>query len=201
MPKRGGSRGAKKPSLTTLSRMTPTEQDFAATYQEANSGSDRVAVIILAAQLQNSMARRIIQELGEVDDQTIEHLYDRDAPLSSFYSTSILALAMGIIDQDTFEQVNIIRRIRNLFAHAPVHVTFKSELVSAESMKLNLNAQAISRHVRDTVGEERARYMATTLFIDVRLERQHSQEAARAARAAKARLRRRQRRKAHDPIA
>jgi hypothetical protein len=82
----------------------------------AEETSDRAAVIMgsakLDAQLYLILKRELLATTTERDE-----LLDGDNPLSSFSARAKIAYRLRLIDKDLFRALDLIRRIRNAFAH------------------------------------------------------------------------------------
>ena len=111
-------------------------RDLQALGKEIDEGSDRSVAIISAARLQNALEQLILTALPCKGGTSREELYSRDGPLSSFYAATILAAALDLIDEQTKRQLNIVRNIRNAFAHAAKPIGFRTPEVLVECHKL-----------------------------------------------------------------
>ena len=78
--------------------------------------SDRAAVIIAAAKLDNELRDLIVSRL--VPSPTSEDdLVDGDRALGAFSARIKMAYRLGLIDAEVARSLDIVRRIRNQFAH------------------------------------------------------------------------------------
>jgi DNA-binding MltR family transcriptional regulator len=139
------SRGKKKPSLRDLTRESPTQEDtqailnYAAKIAKAEEvpvGADRIIAISMGALLDSLIEARIVHALKNKDD--IEEMFADRGPLGTFSSKIQMAYALGQIDSTVRDDLNCIRRIRNVFAHAKTSVTMDTPLVAKECAKLKL---------------------------------------------------------------
>ena len=78
-------------------------------------GGERSAVIVGAAQLDNVLEQFLITVLQPGDDTK---LFDANRPLRDMYSKINVAYRLGIIDADVARALELVRRIRNDFAHS-----------------------------------------------------------------------------------
>jgi DNA-binding MltR family transcriptional regulator len=68
-----------------------------------------------------------------------ERLFDDDRSLGTLSAKAALAYALGLISQFEFQDVSILRRIRNDFAHSIDHtLSFESEVVANRIRSLNV---------------------------------------------------------------
>jgi DNA-binding MltR family transcriptional regulator len=91
-------------------------EEFNKFAQEFASESDRAAVILGAAKL-DLLLYQAIQRYLLPNSSTSDELLDGDAPLGTFSSRIKLAHRLGLIDNSLTKALNLVRRIRNSFAH------------------------------------------------------------------------------------
>ena len=109
--------------------------DWDGFFEELQSESPRAAVIIASAFL-DAQLRAILSNSFIDNKKVVEELLDSD--LSTFSSRTKTAYCMGLISESMFHDLNIIRKIRNKFAHKMHGYSFdEPEIVSwCNSMKL-----------------------------------------------------------------
>lgn len=93
-----------------------TSQKIIAFIQEFAKESDRAAVILGAAKL-DSLLYHLIQRFLLPSTGKHDELLDGDAALGTFSARIQIAYRLGIIDAELTRALNLIRRIRNQFAH------------------------------------------------------------------------------------
>ena len=91
-----------------------------------DASKDRTAAIMGATFLEYALRNSISRKLApDEDDKDYNYLFDTDdAPFREFASRIRLARAMGIINRHQFNQLEIIRWIRNAFAHTMDRISF-----------------------------------------------------------------------------
>ncbi|MEX1059878.1 MAG: MltR family transcriptional regulator [Methyloceanibacter sp.] len=131
-------REKKKPqrSLRTISREEPTRDEMLEMLRESWRGSDLMAAIIPCVHLQDAIAQLIIAHFPRTDKDVIEGLYERDGPLSTFFSQIQLGYAMGLFDRDVKRDLDTIRHIRNGFAHSLKPLRFTTPEVEREVRRI-----------------------------------------------------------------
>lgn len=96
-------------------------KSFAEFFNEIHDDNDRAAVIVGAANIDSVLEKLLIQSLlpsiKRNQSRDNDELFGIGMPLSSFSSKITLSYRMGIIDKDFYSSLNIIRKIRNEFAH------------------------------------------------------------------------------------
>jgi DNA-binding MltR family transcriptional regulator len=125
------SKSRKKASLRDLSRHSL--EDWDAYTKEASGESDRACALVVAAVLDHTMVELIRSKLiaSSADDDELIFFSD-GAPLGTFHGKTIMAFALGIIDASERKDLDVIRRIRNAFAHSATSVTFETDLIALE---------------------------------------------------------------------
>jgi DNA-binding MltR family transcriptional regulator len=109
--------------------------DWNGFFKEIQNESPRAAVIIASAFLDAQLRAILLNSF--VDDKKVsEELLDSD--LSTFSSRIKTAYCMGLISETLYHDLNIVRKIRNKFAHQMHGYTFdEPEIVSwCNSLKL-----------------------------------------------------------------
>lgn len=106
---------------------------------ELNAESPRGGVMVACATLDDLLAKAIAARL--IDDAHVSKLIDGfNAPLGTFSSRIIAAFALGVISKIEFDDLQVIRKIRNDFAHR-TGVSFADPSISDKAMILKLAAQ------------------------------------------------------------
>jgi hypothetical protein len=84
---------------------------------------DRHAAIACAAAIEHGLKQAITRHLAE--DASSKGLFDDfESALGSFSARTAMARALGIIDDSGVADLDIIRRIRNTFAHSVLPISF-----------------------------------------------------------------------------
>jgi len=78
----------------------------------------------------------ILARLMIVEKRRIVPLFERDGVLSTFYGNIHLAFALKLIRETVRDDLDVIRRVRNAFAHSILPLTFDTEEVSLEVKRL-----------------------------------------------------------------
>lgn len=94
--------------------------DWQGFFENFQNESPRAAIIMGAAFL-DAQLRELIANFLIDEKNVVEELLGNDdkgeRPLSSFSSRTKTAYCLGLISRDEYEDLNIIRKIRNRFAH------------------------------------------------------------------------------------
>ncbi len=102
------------------SKKTRQEEDeverFSKFLSQFNKESDRAAVILGAAKLEEALYQLLCATFLPAQGKKDE-LLEADAPLGTFASRIEVAFRLGLIDSEFSRALNLIRKIRNSFAH------------------------------------------------------------------------------------
>lgn len=111
--------------------------------RETASGSDRGIVLTCSAMLYELLARLLLAFF--VDDPAATRIVrDNNGALGTFSARIETAYALGLISQDLRTRLNIVRRIRNEFAHS-FAATFNDQSIADRTTKLTADAD---EHIR-----------------------------------------------------
>jgi len=137
--------------------------------------SDRGAALVGAAYLDELLARLFKAKL--FDQKISEELLSGYGPLSSFSARINMAYCLGWIGPETYRDLNLLRKIRNEFAHAHAPVTFAHPGVLSRCDELELPKRAIHP---GRLAKTRDKFLFAALMLALRLEyyRRDSQEPA-----------------------
>jgi DNA-binding MltR family transcriptional regulator len=113
------------PDLLTAPTMTTEQWDSFRV--ELLSGSDRASAIVGAAYVETMLETLIIGSFPDITQHTYVELSKQSGPLHSFSAKIVLGFAMGLYSKDFFDDLNIVRQMRNHFAHKLTGSSFKDE--------------------------------------------------------------------------
>lgn len=122
----------KKQTLRDYTRGTPSAEDTAYFNDAMNKSSDMTSAILQAIQIEQRLDESIILRLARRDQNTIDLLSKDNGALGTFFAKIGIAYALGVYDTELMEHLNIVRRIRNAFAHSRRRISFGNDLIRAE---------------------------------------------------------------------
>jgi DNA-binding MltR family transcriptional regulator len=93
---------------------------------------------MIAAIVENAIIFALRKRFWEEPPFNIERLLDPPGPLSSFYGCIEMGFALGAFGPITYNDLHVVRRIRNGFAHAMVPLNFDTPEVVLELDELQL---------------------------------------------------------------
>lgn len=131
------ARGVKASSspIRTPSRRSPTEEEWDAALDEFAEGPDRVSGVLAAAMVDNTLRDGITSALEDATEE-IELFHKEGAPFGTFKQKIVAARALGLISPDLAEDLDLIRDVRNQFAHALLPLTFEDEYIAKKCASL-----------------------------------------------------------------
>ncbi len=130
------SKGRKKETLYDLSRLPVTKEVEGAILVDLITESDRSAAINGCAIVDSALVKAISSRFVEDDDFFESLFYSQTAPLQSFSSRIKIGYAIGLYGPQFRNTLNIIRNVRNAFAHTAVPLDFRHHLVINECKDL-----------------------------------------------------------------
>jgi hypothetical protein len=119
-------------------------QDLFSIFRQLANESDRGAVIVSAALLDDALLNMLKQRLCpslEREDELFERIY---APLGTFAAKIDLAYRVGLINAEFRRILHLMRKLRNDFAHSVHNVDFNEPAVQRRLRELfRLNREII----------------------------------------------------------
>ena len=98
--------------------------------------SDRGAAILAGSFAEHALAQYLKFRIR--DKEVAKKLFNGMGPLSSFYQCISIAYAFDLITTEKYNDFDIIRDVRNHFAHHPLDTTFNTEEVKKLCEKLSM---------------------------------------------------------------
>jgi hypothetical protein len=115
-------------ALKKFSDATPDLIDQLVSEQELRTGrSDRSVAILIAIQIDEALKRTLVRWLRPLNTKERDGLFGINRPLSNFSARIRLCHAMRVIGPDTRDELDIIREIRNAFAHSGREISFATK--------------------------------------------------------------------------
>jgi hypothetical protein len=133
-PSRARSRApSRKAALQALSQIANAElsPDYIADFflEVAGIANHRGAAILLATHLEAVLQLAIIARLS-IRPNSLADVFGYDRPMGNFANKIRIAHAIGLITDATRSNLDIIRQIRNAFAHAMRPISFETKQVA-----------------------------------------------------------------------
>jgi hypothetical protein len=152
------------------SRLSDDNAEFKAYLREIRNNSDRTACIVLSANLERWLERAILVRIdSNIEDEELlnELLFDRDGSMSTFDRNIRLGRALELYPADVQKLFDVVRRIRNAFAHTAVPLTFETDAIKDQLKKLPgyLDALATLVKSRKHFSDERKKFVALCYLL------------------------------------
>ncbi len=138
---------------------------LAAAAEDMTMRTHSQAVIALTSLMDVWLERVLKKALIPMSNKMYKRLFNAYRPLNTFAAKIVVAYAVGAISLETYEELEKLRNIRNLFAHGTELITFATEEVA--SLLATLKAQGATPLDRFIAGingvrEEMQKYLAAT---------------------------------------
>ena len=171
-------------SLKKLIRKPFSIADFLLLPHHKETESDRAVAILAATQVEDSLESAILSRLSpKLTKRDIAELFENEGPISTFSSKIRMAFALRLFGHEVRTDLNCIREIRNVFAHARAPIKFDTpevaeavatiktpdranvmrELIVKAQLKSDpVNYLAIAATMQEANASARKRYIAAT---------------------------------------
>lgn len=165
-------------ALKRYAKNEPTVDDLSDMEKEFYGESDRAVVILQASMVENALEIA----LRKVLKQEVPGLFDYDGPMGTLANRIKVGYALGIFGATTRGDLNLIRELRNQFAHCRNPLSFDMPVVADVCSHLQIpNVAGVSitpMGLVDVTGDERlatdlknpkTRYICACFSITVQL--------------------------------
>jgi DNA-binding MltR family transcriptional regulator len=132
----GRNRGKPKMKLRDLSQLPPTVEEQMAMLTALCEGPPIARAIIGAVMVEHELERLLRRRFSRNDDVTWRELVSERGPLGTFSQKITIGYAFSIYNDETRTNLDVVRSIRNAFAHAKMPLDFSHKLIVAELAKI-----------------------------------------------------------------
>lgn len=135
------NRGKSKTKLRDLSRIEPSDEELYAQLDAVYQGDSTTAAIIGAALIEHQLENLLRAHFPHNSAEIWRELTSDAGPLGTMQKKLILAKAFLACDDATLYNIEIIRKIRNVFAHTKTPLKFDHNLIISELQKTKCPAK------------------------------------------------------------
>ena len=128
----------KRRSLRDIARQRAEKKDLRTLAAELQNMEDRPAAIVAATLVEDAVQDRILGRMKKLSKSEYGRLFLPDAPLGTFSAKIRVANALKVLYTDWARQIDVIRDIRNVFAHARSHIDFKTPEIVDNTMRITV---------------------------------------------------------------
>src|SRR5580658_9133428 len=125
-------------SLDALSREHPALDDYIDNKLHEQSQFDRATAITAAAYVEDALERALLARLVPLSRAERDDLFKYERPLGSFGARIRIGYAINLFGPVTRDELNLIRKVRNVFAHGRRFLTFTQPAIAANCRKLKM---------------------------------------------------------------
>ncbi len=110
--------------------------EFEPFYEEFVTETDRAAVILGAAKIDDILSRILVARLVCAVDEKSDELLSANAPLGTMSARIDMVFRLGLISKDLRRFLHLIRKVRNTFAHDLEGCSFETPSVKCQTQEL-----------------------------------------------------------------
>jgi hypothetical protein len=163
---RGVATRRNTPLMRSLSKVFPSEAQINEIFADLETESDRGAALICGAFLDKILCNNLAARF--INNASLQNSWfsDNGAVFGSFHARIETARALNCIGDRAYNELTLVRKIRNQFAHALLPLKFTDEPIHSECMTL---PDRIPNDWDIKFSAPRARYMAICINLTVAL--------------------------------
>jgi hypothetical protein len=113
--------------------LAPPEEFMTAVVRE----SDRAAVVLMSSLLDDFLCIAISTKMeSEHSLEELEHIFRFEGPLGTFSARVEIACLFGVIDDGLYQQLTMLREMRNACSHSKRPLSFKDNALANVALRL-----------------------------------------------------------------
>lgn len=176
MSSRGKHKRRRQLRIYSHADLTP-EEASALGDNLANTELHPVAFAVIGGvMVEHALDKHLRRRFSKVTDEEWEILVSDNGPLSSFYSKILLGRAFRIFDEKTQGDINIVRVVRNAFAHSKKLIDFNDQFICdelAEAKHIDKRfAKELKRGTKSTTAK--VAYACLCFALSTKLSKRHT---------------------------
>ena len=132
---------------------------------------DHVVALVGPASLDASLRELLLSRFVQLGADKQADLFEdgRNGPLNSLSSKNRMAYAMGLYGPGVYSDIDLIRRVRNLFAHSPSNIKFDQPEIYFECQKLRTPRNKMRAEEREIILEPKPLFAVSCAMLSVHL--------------------------------
>lgn len=142
----------------------PEYKEFTEFMNEFNKESDRGAALNAAAVI-DEWLQNILEAFLANNKSAKDLVSGFNAPLGDFSSKAVAAHALGLVQDNEFHEINLIRKIRNEFGHNWKGVSFETSKVTSLARELPWSGPAELE--KNSTSRQRFNFATSILLMDL----------------------------------
>ena len=148
-----------KNPLTRLLEQVPSPEEYQVAWENVRKDGSRGSVILAGTLVEDSLRALLISRMAPgVEKDGPKDLFGPMKPLSSFSAKIRMGFALGLYGERTFHDLELLRELRNLFAHGKVAIDFNTPGVTWAINQFHC-------HKRGETDPRKRFYSVTTLLL------------------------------------
>ena len=112
-----------------------TSDQLNATFAEIFKQSDRASAVVSGGILEEIL-QRMITALFLPNPNINQSMFDGLTPISTFGAKIDLSYHLGLVNKTEYEDLKLIKKIRNIFAHSIKAINFETESIKDRCLQL-----------------------------------------------------------------
>jgi mannitol operon repressor len=142
-----------------------TQEQLNSTFDEIFRQSDRAAAVVSGGVLEEILQRMIISFLMPHSNVS-KSMFEGLAPLSTFAAKIDISYHLGLINELEYEDLTLIKKIRNQFAHTIKSVNFETDSIKDRCLQLKtLNKTKPPQQILDNIKSVKLFFQINTTML------------------------------------
>jgi hypothetical protein len=165
-------------SLKEYTKQPMSAEEFKDFLAELSGSGHRAAALVAGAMLETDLTKVLKAQFAHLTESEINDLFGSSGPLYSFSNKIKFAYALRLISSQFRDDLDVLREIRNAFAHSQRPLNFEIQEIGAMCRRLKSMdiEKGYDLNDLDKVNvDNRTRYLACALHIAVAILKEHDE--------------------------
>jgi len=142
-----------------------TSEQLNSTFDEIFKQSDRASAVVSGGILEEIL-QRMITAFFLPNPNINQSMFDGLAPISTFGAKIDLSYHLGLLNKKEYEDLKLIKKIRNDFAHSIKGINFNTENIKDRCLQLNtLNGTNPPKEIYENIKNIKALFQINTTML------------------------------------
>lgn len=128
---RRGEKSAAKTALKLHGRASRYDTPVDQRVERLNGESDRGVLVLIGSLVEEALETALSESLPGATRSDYQALFGFNGPIGTFASKALFAKALGLISEQAWELIEIIRSLRNSAAHYQQTISFATPSIAA----------------------------------------------------------------------
>jgi DNA-binding MltR family transcriptional regulator len=163
-----------KKALKRLMDQFPKSEDLQRQFEALRDNTDMSVAIVATSIVERVLEKALVSAFLDKDDALQHDLFANRGPLCDFHGKILVGRAYGVVSAGEAAELQILKAIRNAFAHSPIEISFATKEIAdlmREIEMLNImDRVAVDPELKSFAPRDKAGFLMVAQILCVMLD-------------------------------